>query len=200
MGRNRALQGENPFAFGQGYVFLSSAELLSKFPNEYEIINKGISGNRCVDLYSRIKVDCWNLNPDIISILIGVNDIWHELESGNGVELDRFENIMRTLLKETIERLPQTKIVLIEPFFLAGTAVDVLGYEAFSDVLKYAAVIEKLSNEFNLPLVKVQEKFNDLAAKYGAENYLYDGVHPNVAGAKVIADEWLKVFYDKIMA
>ena len=120
MGWNYYLQSGNPFAYGQGYVLLVGADLLSKFPNEYEIINKGISGHRSVDLYSRIKTDCWNLNPDIISILIGVNDVWHELAYKNGVELDRFENIMRTMLRETIERLPKTKIILIEPFFLEG--------------------------------------------------------------------------------
>ena len=62
---------------------------------EADLINRGISGNRIVDLYARIKVDCWNHEPDFISILIGVNDVWHEVDGKNGVELDRFEKMYR---------------------------------------------------------------------------------------------------------
>ena len=65
-----------------------------------EIINRGIGGNRIVDLYARIKADVWNFNPDILSVLIGVNDVWHE-QWGNGVDLERFEKIYRMLIEDT---------------------------------------------------------------------------------------------------
>ena len=75
---------------GQGYTLMAAGVLAMEKPGEYEFTNKGISGNRIVDLYSRIKCDCWNLQPDYISILMGVNDVWHEQECKNGVEEKRF--------------------------------------------------------------------------------------------------------------
>ena len=87
--RNR----DNDASFGLGYPNLVASELMNKFPGEYEFINKGISGNRIVDLYARIKMDIINLKPDMMSILIGVNDVWHELNDRNGVAAPKFEII-----------------------------------------------------------------------------------------------------------
>ena len=165
-----------------------------EFPKQYEIINKGISGNRTIDLYARIKKDVWNLQPDVLSILIGVNDVWHELGSKNGVEPERFERIYRMILDDTLERLPNIKIMLLEPFFLRGTAVEALGYEGFTQVYDYAKVVRKLADEYKLTFVPLQAQFNAMAEKYGAEYYLYDGVHPSVAGATLIANGWMKGF------
>ena len=105
---------------GVGYVRSVADKLIGENPNKYKIINTGISGNRIVDLYARIKCDCWNHEPDLISILIGINDIWHELGKHNGVELDRFEKVYRMLIEDTLKRLPNVKIMLLEPFVLEG--------------------------------------------------------------------------------
>ena len=67
-------------------------------------------------------------------------------------------------------------------------------YEEFLEVKKYATVVEKLANEYGFPFVALQDKFDAVAEKYGAVHYLYDGVHPDVAGGKLIAEEWLKTF------
>ena len=77
--------------FGYGYPNIVAAKYLSEFPNEFTFINKGISGNRIVDLYARIKIDLINLKPDYLSILIGINDVWHELSSENGVDNEKFK-------------------------------------------------------------------------------------------------------------
>ena len=84
--------------------------------------------------------------------------------------------------------------MLLEPFFLRGTAVEYLGYEGFTQVFDYAKVVKKLAEEYKLTFIPLQNKFNEMAEKYGAEYYLYDGVHPSVAGATLIANEWLKGF------
>ena len=107
-GRNREADF-NLNSYGLGYVRSVAGALLCEAPDKYEIINRGIGGNRIVDLYSRIKMDCWNLEPDVLNILIGVNDVWHEVGKKNGVELPRFENIYRMILEETKERLPTQK-------------------------------------------------------------------------------------------
>ena len=76
MGRNREIESSSPFAFGAGYPFLINSRLSEENPQKHILINKGISGNRVVDLYARIKADVWNLEPDVLSILIGINDIF----------------------------------------------------------------------------------------------------------------------------
>ncbi|MBQ8657767.1 MAG: SGNH/GDSL hydrolase family protein [Clostridia bacterium] len=181
------------YDYGHGFVKFIAGELIASDPTKYEIYNRGISGNRIVDLYARIKADVWNLEPDVLSILIGINDIWHEIGNKNGVDIVRFEKMYRILLEDTIARLPNVKIILCEPFVLAGTAT----YERMSEFLEvkqYAKVVEKLAKEFGLYFLPLQEKLEQAALKYSPELYLADGVHPNTAGAKLIADEWLTLY------
>ncbi|MBO4262866.1 MAG: SGNH/GDSL hydrolase family protein [Clostridia bacterium] len=197
MCRNRDVPASNVFSLGFGYPFVVASKLSEKDPNAYEICNRGISGNRVVDLYARIKADVWNLNPDVLAILIGINDIWHELDLHNGVELDRYEKVYRMLIEDTLKVLPDLKIMLLEPFVLHGGATDER-FAEFEKVYDYAKVVKKLAKEYNLVFVPLQERFDEAAKKFGAEPYLSDGVHPNVAGATLIADEWCKAFFDKI--
>ena len=195
MGRKRDADG-TIYSYGNGYVYLVASELFSSEPGKYEIINRGIGGNRIVDLYARIKADVWNLRPDCLSILIGVNDIWHSLgENPNGVGIERWEKIYRMLIEDTKKHLPDTRIIICEPFILHGTATDFEDrYEKFEQIYEYAKVAKQLAKDYDLDFVPLQEEFNKKAEQYGAEIYLYDGVHPHIAGAKLIADEWLKVF------
>ena len=183
-------------SYGDGYVFFVAGKLLSENPQKYEIINRGISGNRIVDLYARVKGDVWNQQPDVLSILIGVNDVWHELsENPNGVDLTRWEKMYRMLIEDTKERLPNTKIMILEPFVLRGTKTDYDNrYETFVKVKDYAAKAKEIARDYGLTFVPLQEKFDEAAEKFGGEYYLYDGVHPDVAGAALIASEWLKAF------
>lgn len=184
-------------SYGFGYVSFVAGELLSKAPEDYQILNRGISGNRIVDLYARVKADVWNHEPDLLSILIGVNDIWHEIAHQNGVDIVRYEKMYRTLLEDTKERLPNVKLLLIEPFVLLGRATEE-AYERFCEVKEYAKVVKKLAEEYGAYYLPLQEKLDELAAQHSPTDYLADGVHPSVAGAKVIADEWLKLFKEKI--
>ena len=178
---------------GRGYVSYAATRLFDEDLAAYDIYNRGVSGNRIVDLYARIKANCWNLEPDVLSILIGVNDVWHEVASQNGVELDRFENIYRLMLRETKERLPETKIMLCEPFVLLGSATEA-AYDRFLEVKKYAEVVRKLADEFSATFVPLQAAFDDAGAKYGNAEILSDGVHPTLKGAVVLGNEWLKAF------
>lgn len=192
MARRRDVDGQ-AFGYGVGFVNSIASTLKYENPEKYDIINRGIGGHRIVDLYARIKVDVWNHNPDVISILIGINDIWHEIYGENGVDLKRFERVYRMLIEDTQEQLPGVKFILCEPFVLKGSATEEK-YEEFLEVKKYALVVKKLAEEYDIPFVALQEKFDELAEKHGAEHYLYDGVHPDLAGGKLIAEEWLKAF------
>lgn len=191
-GRDREIAEPNK-KLGSGYVAYAANRLYDESLTSYDIYNRGISGNRIVDLYSRIKIDCWNLEPDVLSILIGINDIWHEVSRKNGVELDRFENIYRLLLKETRERLPDTKIMLCEPFVLLGSATEA-AFDRFSEVKKYAEVVKKLADEFSATFVPLQSAFDKAGEECGNSEILADGVHPTLKGSVVLGNEWLKAF------
>ena len=194
-GRNRN-EGALNDRFGAGYVMQIAGRLFESDPTKYEIINTGVSGNRIVDLYARIKRDCINHAPDMISILIGINDIWHEIGANNGVALPKFKKIYRMMLEEILEALPNVKIILCEPFVLSGRAT-VEKMDRFLDVYDYAKAIRELAEEFSLDFLPLQEKLSEVAKAAGDETLLYDGVHPSVTGAAVIAGEWLRNFEAK---
>ena len=102
-GRSR----EDDANLGLGYPTLVKGELGFEYPGRYTMLNRGISGNRVVDLYARIKADIINLKPDVMSILIGVNDVWHELGGHNGVDAEKYFKIYSMLIEEIKEALPE---------------------------------------------------------------------------------------------
>ena len=196
MGRRFDVPDYSIHSYGDGYVFVLASHFARISPTKYQILNRGISGNRIVDLYARIKKDVWNLKPDVLTILIGTNDVWHEL-SQNGVELDRWERIYRTIIDETKERLPDTKIIMCEPYVLYGDATKE-NFEHFEKIKEYAKVAARIAHDYGIPFVKLQEPLDKAAEKYSVEDYMFDGVHPAIAGATLIADEWLKVFEKEV--
>ncbi len=181
-------------AMGHGFVKYAAEQLTADGKNV--VINRGIGGNRVVDLYARIKVDCWNIQPDVISILIGVNDVWHELYHQNGVDIARFEKVYRMLIEDTKKALPNVKLILCEPFVLKGTATEEK-YDEFLEVYDYAKLIKQLAAEYDIPFLPLQDKLTEAANKSQASDYLADGVHPAESGAKLIANEWLALFNEK---
>ena len=191
-GRNR--QEGGLWHMGQGYPVMCAGELSHKYPTKYEFINRGVSGNRITDLYARIKQDCWNLQPDILSILVGINDVGHEVNRGDGVEDNRFEAVYRMLLEDTLKRLPNLKIILMEPFCLAvphrpdDWGAFRKGAEAKS------RIVEKLAREFGCTFVPLQRHFDKACELAPAAYWIGDGVHPTPAGNWLIAEEWLKAF------
>jgi lysophospholipase L1-like esterase len=184
--------GVRDSSLGAGYVKLIANRLLCDSPEKnYEIINRGISGNRIVDLYARWKADCINLAPDVLTILIGVNDTWHERGGQNGVEVPRYERFYRELIEWTLSALPNIKIILMTPF--ANPVNDHIA-SFFPEVNERQEVVEKLAKEFSLPCVKLHEDFEAANARAPMEYWTPDGVHPSGAGHQMIADAWLKAF------
>lgn len=187
------------YCLGKGYALFVKAALSSEYPMQYEFINTGISGNRIVDLYQREKIDLINHKPDYISILIGVNDVWHEVDRKNGVNEKRFEDIYTMLIEDIKAALPETKIFIMEPFLLFGTATareeDPSRWETFkTETPVRAAAAKRVAEKFGLPFIKLQDVLSE-AARQTTENYvLGDGVHPTVYGHTIIAKEWIKCF------
>jgi len=180
-------------AIGQSYVMLTAARLAADNPGKYEFVNQGISGNRIVDLYARIKRDCWNYNPDLISILIGVNDVWHDINHQNGVEADRFERMYDTLLSDTKEKLPDVRFMIMEPFVLPGTATTAHWEEFEKETALRAAIAARLAEKYNAVWIPLQKRLTEAAGEH-PELITPDGVHPSIAGHQIIADAWLSAF------
>lgn len=196
MGRDRNFDFEH-YAFGCGYSARVAGDLYYKDSAKYTVLNRGVSGNCSVDLYARLKEDVWNLKPDVLSILIGINDLWHEIDNRNGVDVARYEKVYRAIIEETRERFPAVKFILMEPFVLKGSATE-KKFDEFVKVEEYAATVKKLAAEYGAYFLPLQDKMDEEAKRLGAGYVLYDGVHPSVAGAKLIADEWLGLFYEKV--
>lgn len=184
---------------GQGYAMLCASTLGAKYPNRFSFENRGISGNRIVDVYARIKADGWNLAPDVMSILIGVNDVWHELGGKNGVEADRFYRVYKMLVEDTMKALPDIRMILMEPFVLnCGAAAGNWDYFKTETALR-AEAIQTIASECGQIFLPLQEMFNDACALAPADYWIGDGVHPTVAGHKLIADTWMQTFEEKIL-
>ncbi len=178
------------FNLGQGYAFLAAAELLGSRPGDgLRFFNRGISGNRIVDLYTRILSDIINLKPDILSILIGVNDTWHGKHDSNGVSVPKYGRVYRELLSEVRAALPHVKFVLCEPFVLR---CGVVGDDWLDEINERRGVVAELSREFDAVLVPFQSLF-DMAVKMAPPEYwAADGVHPSPAGHHLMAKCWLE--------
>ncbi len=188
-GRNREFLSANS-GLGEGYPLLISAELLATLPEkDLRIFNRGISGNRIVDLYARWKLDALNLKPDLLSILIGVNDTWHEKASQNGVEVERYEMFYRMLLQWTKNELPAIRLLLCQPFVLHTGAV---GSDWIDEISARGEVVKRLAEEFDAVYLPLQEVFDAAEKRAPADYWLGDGVHPTFAGHKLIADAWIK--------
>lgn len=194
-GRNR----ENDRASGHGYARLTEAELGFTYPEEYTYLNRGISGNRIVDLYARIKVDMINLAPDYMSILIGINDVWHEWSRQNGVCAEKFERVYDMLITEIKEALPSIKILILEPFVLPGSATESTEehpgrYEYFREETRLRALAaRRIAEKHGLVFVPLQEKLDEVNDAHPGI-WLFDGVHPAAPGAHLIKNEWVKAF------
>lgn len=184
--------GFNDNGIGAGYPAMIRSRVMCDHPEtEWNFINRGISGNRIVDLYARWRVDCLNLKPDVLSILIGVNDTWHE-ENQNGVDVPRYARFYRELMGWTQEALPCVKIILLEPFLCAH---DERITRMESEVLERAQVTREVAAEYGATFIPLQTIFNEAFKRAPRAYWSADGVHPSPAGHQLMADAWLKAFH-----
>jgi lysophospholipase L1-like esterase len=176
---------------GQDYGYILAAQIGAQSPErELVFVNRGISGDRLPDLEARWQDDTVALHPQLLSILIGVNDLM--AEGDRGVTLEQFETGYDKLLAETIAALPTTKIVLGEPFVLP-VGKRKAGYaELMVEMQKRQGAVDRLGAKYHLPVVHYQQAFDAALAKAPAEHWSWDGIHPTYAGHGLMAQEWLK--------
>jgi acyl-CoA thioesterase I len=190
-GRNRDIALPNHgAALGSGYANHIAATLLHRHPSaKLQFYNRGISGNRVVDLYARWRSDAINLKPTAISILIGVNDTWHGFGSNNGVEVERYAQVYRMLLEYTRQQLPTVQFILCEPFVLPCGVVQP-AWQA--EMRARQEVVKTLASEFDAYFVPFQSQFDRVVNMPTPEYWAGDGVHPSPAGHHLMAECWLQ--------
>ena len=184
-------QANSPASFGSGYAFLSASSILNEYASkELSIYNRGISGNKVFQLADRWQKDCLDLSPDVLSILIGVNDFWHKLNGKYEGTVEIYETDLRKLLERTRTALPEVKLVIGEPFaVLDGSAVD---EKWFPDFDEYRFTAKKLAQEFETIFVPFHDIFFQAQNHAPGRYWTGDGVHPSMAGSALMAQAWLK--------
>ncbi len=154
-----------------------------------KVINKGISGNRVKDLKARWQKECIDLKPDILSILIGINDTWRRYDSNDPTSVEAFESTYREILTEVKEKLPDCKIILLEPFLIP---VDPQKDAWRIDLDPKIGAVRRLSREFQTVFIPLDGLYQELCTDKDPSLFSADGVHPNDAGHAFLAEQWLK--------
>jgi lysophospholipase L1-like esterase len=187
----------NHAGLGNGYAWLAASELLVSHPEDgFKIFNRGISGHKVFQLADRWQADCLDLKPNLLSILIGVNDYWHTLDPKSGYKgtVEIYERDFQALLERTKKALPKVKLVICEPFVLRCGAVNEHWFPEFD---RYRAAARRVAKSQHAVFVPFQTMFDE-ALKYAApDTWAGDGVHPTAAGASLMAYFWLKAVTGK---
>ena len=198
-GRHRQADEPNdPAGLGAGYAHYAAAMLLADHnPVTLRAFNRGVGGDRIPDLIARWQRDALDLKPTVVSILVGINDIWHGLsgDPSRGVNREDFEAQYRQLLTDTAETLPGVRFVIGEPFLTPTGYATMLPMD--DELTARRATIRGIADDHGAVFVPYQSVF-DAAMDRGvpAEHLAFDGVHPTMAGHMLMARAW----YDAVHA
>jgi lysophospholipase L1-like esterase len=191
---NRTRDTDWNHILGHGYAYLIAGRLWYQFPEKkFHFFNRGVSGNSVPDMAARWDSDTLAIKPDLLSILIGVNDTFHAVGGDKNFTVESYENGYRALLTQARQQSPQMELVLMEPFILPGTKTKDKWEDFQREITGRQAVVKKLAEEFSAIFVPLQESFTKAAEKYPPNDYwLFDGVHPMPNGHEMMARAWIK--------
>ncbi len=185
-GRN---QRDRNHYLGHSYVYLIAARLGVDMPEaQLDIYNRGISGHTVADLRKRWQKDAIEMKPDILSILIGTNDV------GNGVREEAFEADYRWILDASRNSNPDLRVVLLDPFVLpTGKLKDEIAWKSRRSATdKLGMVVARLVKDYDAVHIKTQAIFDSASQAVTPEQWIWDGVHPLPQGHELIARNWLQ--------
>jgi lysophospholipase L1-like esterase len=185
---NRGRNADPNHILGHGYVFIIAARHGAAFPEaKLDFMNRGVSGNTVLDLAKRWQKDAIELKPDVLSVLIGVND------TGRNVPLDEFEQVYDKLLADALAANPNIRFVLCEPFLVPAGAKAAEQVERRDNMKQRQAIVAKLAEKHHAALVHFQRVFDEAVKRAPADYWIWDGVHPTYRGHQLMADEWERV-------
>ncbi|MGX5691336.1 SGNH/GDSL hydrolase family protein [Arcticibacter tournemirensis] len=190
-GRSRSENSENNAkALGSGYAFLAAADLLNNNPSkDLKIFNKGVSGNKVYQLAERWDADALDLKPNVLSILVGVNDYWHMKNGNYSGTIKTYRDDYKALLERTLQKYPDVKLIIGEPYTLLGTAVNKSWFPAFHE---YRYVARDLADTFKATFIPYQAVYDKAVESAPSAYWTPDGVHPSLAGARLMATAWME--------
>lgn len=189
-GRNRESTDFNTTGMlGSGYAMIAAADILYRKPDfDLKFYNKGISGNKVYQLAERWDAECLEIKPNVLSVLIGVNDYWHSRRDYKGTA-QIYRKDYEALLQRTRKSLPDAKLIIGEPFAVNGIqAVDDTWYPEFDE---YRAIARDMADRFQAVFIPYQDIFDEAGKLAPGSYWTYDGVHPSLAGAQLMAVAWL---------
>jgi lysophospholipase L1-like esterase len=189
-GRDHNKSAANDFGtLGSGYVLLTASSLLREYAaKNLQIYNKGISGNKVFQLSDRWDTDALSLKPNVLSIMVGVNDYWHTKLNGYKGTVDTYRDDYRKLLDRTKKALPNVKLIIGEPYAMKNVkAVDDSWYPAFDT---YRQASRDVAAEFGATFIPYQTVMDEALKLAPATYWSIDGVHPSAAGAALMAYAW----------
>lgn len=185
---NRGRSADPNHILGHGYAFILAAKFgHAMAERDLTFINRGISGNTVLDLEKRWQKDTLDLKPDLLSILIGVND------KGRGVPMDQYEQVYDKLLADTKAANPGIKLVLCEPFVVNHLAKTPPNGSPNADIVQRQQIVARLAKKHGAALVPFQKALDDACKRAPALHWIWDDVHPTYSGHQVLADEWERV-------
>jgi lysophospholipase L1-like esterase len=191
---NRGRNQDPNHILGHGYAFILAARYGGHLPaRKLTFINRGISGNKVTDLKARWQADALDLKPDVLSILVGINDAGSVVRARDpAVPPEDFERVYDELLSETKAALPGVRLVLCEPFILPVGGVKEK-WDAYSaDVKARQEIVARLAAKHGACLVRLQEVFDKACARAPADYWIWDGVHPTYSGHQLLAEAWAR--------
>ena len=194
-GRDR----RNYHHMGAGYPKFVAQALTNKYPDvEFEFINFGIGGNRTSELFDRLYVDCIAFQPDIVSVLIGINDIWHRYGQNKIATTDAQLELNYKCILERLKKDTNAKILMLQPYTEGEDQAHMR-----PDVERAKPIINSLAEQYSDAYVQLDDLMH-ADENYGKEHYFTrDGVHPNPNGAAFIAKlyvEAISPMIDEIIA
>ncbi len=178
-------------AMGVGYAAYAATDLVFRYPEKQLLLyNRGVSGNKVYQLAERWENDCLKLKPDVLSILVGVNDFWHTLVRDYDGTVETYKKDYVALLEKTKQKLPDVKLIIGEPYAIPGVkSVDQSWYPSFN---KYRQAAREVAEKFDAVFIPYQEIYNKALKHAPGSYWTLDGVHPTMAGAGLMAHAWLK--------
>ncbi len=190
---NRGRNTDPNHIMGHGYAFSIASRLGADFPEKRLVFyNRGISGNKVNDLAARWQKDTLDLKPNVLSILIGVNDAGTRIREGVPT-IDQFEETYNSILNQTRAQFPNILFVLCQPFILPVGNTKNKWELLYPEMQKQQAIVERLTKTYNAVYVEFQKVMDKACLKAPADYWMWDGVHPTVAGHELLAREWIRM-------
>ena len=192
---NRNLWDHNGM-YGHGYAFLVASKLEFEDPRlNMTVHNRGISGDRSADVLARWQEQALDFKPDLISLLVGINDLICEASPCGGIDAQNYKKNLIEIMEMTKAQAPNAKVVMLEPFgFYECTHAEHV--DTFRDNLpERRAIAKEVAEQYGCLFIPLQQDFYDAVAAYpelGHKYWLWDGIHPTPAGHQLIARKWLK--------